>query len=520
MNIKNLLSTFTIIICIHATADAQITFQRIYGGNTYDRGYCTAQTNDGGYILTGVSSSFGAGNGDVYLVKTNAVGDTMWTKTFGGANAEEGHSVQQTQDSGYIVAGYTSSFGSRGYIIKTDVNGSMQWSKTIGGSAFDLIVAVQQTTDLGYIIAGNTISFGSGGFDDYLIKLDANGNIVWTKTYGAPNSDYATSVNQTTDGGYIIAGYTNSFSVGNFDDFYLIKTDANGTLIWSKTYGGTNQDEATSVEQTSDGGYIMAGTTTSFGAGASDVYVVKTDSSGVVTWSKTYGGTGSEFGSGISQTTDHGYIITGSTSSFGAGGDDAYLIRTDSMGNTQWSKTYGGASNDYGKSVKQTTDGGYIVTGYTSSLALSDYVYMIKTDANGNSGCNQGNPSTITGTPATVTGTPTSFSNTGGTTIIPNTLIGSGNIGITLCLSLGVNNVSDENINTSVLPNPFTNELIIKGTTTNGVAILLDITGKEILNQKTFDTETKIKTNNLLPGFYLLNYSEKNKSQNRKVVKL
>ncbi len=317
----------------------------------------------------------------------NPMSATYFAKTYGGEDYDEARSVQQTSDGGYIVAGYTYSFGADDYnifLIKTDANGNIIWAKTYGGTDEDRAYSVQQTSDGGYIVAGITRSFGAGLSDILLIKTDANGNIIWAKTYGGTYYDYAYSVQQTSDGGYIVAGYTASFGAGN-DDIFLIKTDANGNIIWAKTYGGTYYDYAHSVQQTSDGGYIVAGYTASFGAGYYDAFLVKTDANGNIQWAKTYGGTDDDSASSVQQTSDGGYIVAGWTQSFGAGGWDIFLIKTDANGNIQWAKTYGGTYWDGVFSVQQTSDGGYIVAGWTQSFGPGD-IFLIKTDEDGNIG--------------------------------------------------------------------------------------------------------------------------------------
>jgi TolB-like protein len=311
---------------------------------------------------------------------------TSFAKTYGGTNYDWARSVQQTSDGGYIVAGYTTSFGS-GYedifLIKTDASGNLQWAKTYGGTYWDVAYSVQQTSDGGYIVAGYTGSFGAGYEDIFLIKTDANGNIIWAKTYGGTYEDWAYSVQQTSDGGYIVAGYT----AAGWGDFFLIKTDANGNIIWAKTYGETSWDEAFSVQQTSDGGYIVAGRTNSFGAGYSNVFLVKTDAYGNIMWAKTYGVTDLDWAFSVQQISDGGYIVAGITYSFGVDSADIFLIKTYASGNLQWAKTYGGTNSDYASSVQQTSDGGYIVAGWTSSFGASWYdIFLMKTDANGNIG--------------------------------------------------------------------------------------------------------------------------------------
>jgi hypothetical protein len=211
---------------------AQVRFAKTYGGTDDDRAYSVQQTSDGGYILAGFTASFGAGGYDIFLIKTDANGNIQWAKTFGGTYSDRATSVQQTSDGGYIVAGGTWSFGAGSndiFLIKTDAKGNIQWAKTYGGTADDLASSVQQTSDGGYIVVGYTYSFGAGGYDIFLIKTDAKGNIQWAKTYGGATDDGASSVQQTSDGGYIVAGWTYSFSAGD-DDIFLIKMNARGNV--------------------------------------------------------------------------------------------------------------------------------------------------------------------------------------------------------------------------------------------------------------------------------------------------
>ena len=199
------------------TSIAQQVFQKTYGGTGEDTSYSIYQTADGGYIFTGTTNSFGAGGNDVYLIRTDSIGDTLWTKAYGGTGSDHGRSVMQTTDLGYIITGYTNSFGAGEYdvyLIKTDANGNTQWTKTYGGAVYDAGSSVIQTTDGSYIITGVTESFGAGGADLYFIKADANGNKIWTKTFGGSAADHGNSVQQTSDNGYIIAGKTESFGAG------------------------------------------------------------------------------------------------------------------------------------------------------------------------------------------------------------------------------------------------------------------------------------------------------------------
>jgi len=370
----------------HYNGDTTYTWEKTYGGIESDWGGLVAPTSDGGYVVAGVTYSFGAGDNDVYLIKTNALGDKVWTRTYGGTHMDWGYSVAPTSDGGYIVAGETYSFGAGEYdvyLVKTNALGDKVWTRTYGGADWDAGLSVAPTSDGGYIVAGATYSFGAGEYDVYLIKTDVSGNTVWTRTFGGTGEDYGFSVVLTSDGGYIVAGATYSFGAGEYD-VYLVKTDASGNTVWTRTFGGTSYDLGYSVAPTSDGGYIVAGETNSYGAGNTDVYLIKVDASGDIAWSKTYGGSSEEGGNSVAQTGDGGYIVAGYTISFGAGATDVYLIKTNASGGTLWTRTYGGTGNDYGYSVAPTSDGGYIVAGETNSFGAGGYdVYLIKVDANG-----------------------------------------------------------------------------------------------------------------------------------------
>jgi hypothetical protein len=385
------LSAVVLTLLVFSLSQAQQRWERIYGGgNNDDYAYFVQQTSDGGYIVTGSTFSF-ASHGfwdDVWLIKMDASGDTLWTKTYGGPYPDVGYCVRQTSDGGYIIAGGTMSFGagdSDFYLIKTKANGDTLWTRTYGGPDMDDAYSVQQTSDGGYIVAGKTMSFGAGNADVWLIKTNVAGDTLWTRTYGGTGYDLGRSVQQTSDGGYIVAGFTNSFGAGG-GDVYLIKTKADGDTLWTRTYGGTNYDEGRSVQQTSDGGYIVTGYTASFGAGSYDVYLIKTKADGDTLWTRTYGTPNDEFGYSTQQTSDGGYIIAGYKCRIYGDSNDVYLVKTNASGDTLWTRTYGGPDDDYGYSVQQTSDGGYIIAGISNSFSRDCGAYLIKTDGNGNVG--------------------------------------------------------------------------------------------------------------------------------------
>jgi hypothetical protein len=358
---------------ILAATAPEMEWEKTFGGSGTDFAYSVQQTSDGGYIVAGRTNSSGTGLYDAYLIKTDASGNAMWTQTFGGATSDEGYHVKQTTDGGYIIAGRTESYGAGGqdaYLVKTDTSGILSWNQIAN--------AVQQTTDGGYIFVGITESYGAGDQDVYLVKTDDSGTESWNQTFGGTGWEEAYHVEQTTDGGYIISGTTDSYGVG-YEDVYLIKTDDSGNLEWETTFGGIEDEYAYSVEQTTDGGYILAGETYSYGAGSYDFYLIKTDALGILSWNQTFGGTGYEAAYYVQQTADSGYIIAGSTESYGAGGQDVYLVKTDASGNLEWETTFGGSDDDFAYSGQETTDGSYIMAGGTYSYGAGGAdVYLVK----------------------------------------------------------------------------------------------------------------------------------------------
>jgi hypothetical protein len=323
------------------------------------------------FIVIGFQPAF-ANNNNISVGKVEQQPRSgTFMKTFGGTSADYGFFVQQTTDGGYIITGDTRSFGAGGldvWLIKTNSYGNEVWNRTFGGTLFDEGYCVQQTTDNGYIITGYTDTFSDNYYEVWLIKTDSDGNEMWNRTFGGTYNDWAYCVQQTTDGGYIITGVTYSFGAGE-SDIWLIKTDSTGNKEWDRTFGGIDDDKGRCVQQTNDGGYIITGDTYSFGDGGRDVWLIKTNSYGNHMWNKTYEG---GVGNCVQQTSDGGYIITG-------GG---LLIKVDSTGNKEWDKPFEDNKSAY--FVQQTNDEGYIITGnsWSTSDDESD-VWLIKTNSLG-----------------------------------------------------------------------------------------------------------------------------------------
>ena len=350
-----------------------ITFEKTYGGVGWDnqngwnldQGRSGQQTLDGGYVLVGSTMNLNNGINDIYLIKTDQNGNKQWSQTFGEITIYEvGYSVQQTNDGGYIITGNEDL---KIFLIKTDVSGNEQWSQTFGNSTLENIgYSVQQTNDGGYIITG-TINNPPNINSICLIKVDKNGNEQWIQNFG---SGIGNSVQQTLDGGYIITGGISPW-VNDSSGICLIKTDGNGNGQWTQNFG-SSYSEGKSVQQTSDGGYIITGIT-------ENLCLIKTDVNGNEQWIKTFGNVYPEIGNSVKQTLDGGYIITGTKISIDSGNRDVYLIKTDQFGNEQWSQFFGGTGWDEGQSVQQTSDGGYIITG-----TKDEDICLIKTDPDGN----------------------------------------------------------------------------------------------------------------------------------------
>jgi hypothetical protein len=347
---------------------------KTYGDWHEDGGVSIDQTTDGGYIVTGSTFIIQKDAYDLWLLKTDSLGDTLWTKTYGGDEWDYGVSIQQTLDNGYIIAGQTESYGvgyTNIWLLKTDSLGDTLWTKTYGGTEHQYTWCVRQTMDHGFIISGGTNSYGAGGLDAYLIKTDSLGDTLWTKTYGGYYHDEACSVIQTADMGYAFTGFT------EFVDLYIVKTDSLGNMEWTKCYAGPLTDWGYDIHETSDSGYIIVGITYTIGSG--DVWLLKTDSLGDTLWTKTYGGTETEEGYSVALTTDGGYAITGCTESYGVGALDMHVIKTDNLGEERWSLTCGGIDDDIGRAIEQTPDQGYIIVGTTKSFGAGGTdVYLVR----------------------------------------------------------------------------------------------------------------------------------------------
>ncbi|MFX1495580.1 MAG: hypothetical protein ACFFBZ_14950, partial [Promethearchaeota archaeon] len=340
------------------------------------------KTAEGGYAMAGYSFSSGSGLSDFWLVKTTAQGTIEWSKAYGDPQPEVAYSLVQTGDGGFAIVGTTYSYNAGEFdllLVKTDACGEIQWNRTYGGMKVDFPYSLIQTVDGGFAIAGSTDSYGNGGEDFWLVKTDSHGNMQWNRTYGGRLNDCAYSIMQTDDGGYALCGRSHSFGPMGYN-FWLIKTNDAGEMQWNGTYGGYLNDWARAMIQTKDGGYVLAGTTGQFFKD-SNFMCVQVDQDGKLCWNRTYGGPEDEEAYSIIQTLDGGYAVAGYTKSFGVGDGNFWLVKIDSDGTAQWNKTYGGPNSDSAFCLAQAVDGAFIMAGCTDSFGITrSDLWLVKTD--------------------------------------------------------------------------------------------------------------------------------------------
>jgi hypothetical protein len=382
-----------------------IEWSKCYGGSSSEELHAIYPTSDGGYIMGGQTQSADGdvtnqlGWSDCWVVKIAANGAIQWQKSYGSAEWEVLYDIKPTTGGGYVFVGrstsnqgdLTSNYGSDDvWVVKLNNSGNIQWQRSYGGSSHEDPRCIIQTSDGGYAVSGyswssnHDVDSNQGQGDMWILKINSTGNIQWKKSFGSTEYDEAYMIEQTSDGGYIVAGYAgaaNGDVTGHHGgmDAWAIKLNSSGNVEWKKCYGGTSDEWFSSVKQTPDGGFIFFGDTESEDGdvssvnGSSDMWLVKTNSTGNIQWEKTFGGSSYEEGAYLSLTNDGGYIVTGYTASndmdvTGNHGDiDYWVVKLSSSGNIQWQKCMGGPEEDEGYAVIQTADNGYMVLGYSNS---------------------------------------------------------------------------------------------------------------------------------------------------------
>jgi uncharacterized delta-60 repeat protein len=373
------------LLRLRPESESVISWVTSCGGPWYDELADVRQTADGGYIAAGSTWSAGSGYSDFWIVKFRVDGSIEWQNVYGGTVWDLATSLELASDGGYVIAGWTESFGAGerdAWIVKLNPDGTIDWQRTYGGSGSDQVSSIRRTADGGYVAAGWTESYGAGSRDAWVLKLSATGSVEWQKSYGGTSYEEASCIRQITDGGYILAGRTDSYGAGLWDA-WVLRLNADGSVRWQKAYGRSDREMAHSAQQTADLGFIVSG---SRGA---DAWVCKLDGEGSVTWQKTCGGAGVDnyFSAAVQQTRDGDYIVAGHTSSFGAGSQDAWLLKFGADGALSWQMTYGEGGWEGVGSVQQTRDGGYICAGSTLSFGSGNSDgWILKVDSLGNSG--------------------------------------------------------------------------------------------------------------------------------------
>ena len=423
----------SILISLGISLKAQIIFQKTWGGTGIDYAYDIHKASNGGYYIGAVSNSLVNPVTNSYVVRINNTGDTLWTAIYAASsdscNAQYINDICPTTDGGCIAVGGKSVCGNAnigGNIVRFDASGNVLWSKycSYGEDPYPVI----QSADGNFIVGGYVTGIGAGGEDACLMKLNSNGDTLWSKTYGGSGDDWVYHIVQTNDGGYLATGFTTSFGQGN-RDVYVVKTDANGNLQWSKAYGTSNYENAFghSLEKTQDGGYVICGQGDNGTQSNSGWFLMKIDNAGILSWAKYYSGT---YAHAVKETPDKGFVVAGTS------GTGMQLIKTDSVGNLQWSKGYSGRK---GLILELADDGGYMTGGQTTSTGgyNSSYdIQLIKTDANGNSGCNESSPAVTVSTAAFVTVSAASQVAAGANTLNYTLVLARGGILTTQCTAV------------------------------------------------------------------------------------
>ena len=379
------LAVFTIALLVipFVNASSENSWSKTYGGPYGDKAYVVVKSANGGYALAGTTNSFGSGIVNAWLVKTDVDGVVQWNQTYSGLGQAFADGMIQTSDGGFALTGYTYSLDGGLYVwlAKTNSTGGLSWNQTYVDVGTSIAYGLVQTTDGGYAIVGASNSVGSGQNDGWMIKTNSNGVFEWYKTYGGAGNDALYSIVQTNEGGYALSGETESYGNG-LSSIWLIKTDSFGEPRWNQTYSGSDNYISNALIKTADDGYALVGSSKT--SSGDDFLLIKVDSAGVMQWSQTYNGQNSDDALTGIQTSDGGYALVGVTNASSPINAMAWLVKTDSSGVLQWSQTYGGAAQNVLGSMTQTADGGFVLAGYTNSTGAGEEdFWLVKTDANG-----------------------------------------------------------------------------------------------------------------------------------------
>lgn len=409
-------------------------WSRTYGQSGQETGTCIDRTSDGGLLCAGATDSYFGGALSAWIARMDSSGNIVWENAYGGGLGSWIQCIRRTTDEGLIAAGHRVASNGRQdlWVMKLAADGSINWEMTLGSSGDDAALTVRPTADGGYLVGGYTFSYGSGASDAWMLKLSAAGDVAWQRTCGGAGSEWVYDIEPTADGGAIVAGSTSSCGAGDYD-FWVLKLDAAGDVSWQRAYGGGSDDWASSIRVSATGGYLVCGNTRSFGSGSYDTWLVKISDTGVAAWTKRYGGTGSDTAASLQVTPDGGALLAGATDSPGAGGRDAWLLKMDASGRIEWQKSYGGPVNDCNTwiDVRMNPDGSCVVACDTPSESGQGRDLWLFTPAPGGSivfspqsGLVAGTPAvTSSSTPSTVTFTSFVPASSAAAPVVPGTTV-------------------------------------------------------------------------------------------------
>lgn len=367
---------------------AQILFQRVYGGNGYDSGCEVLEASDGGYYIAGSTGSFDENlSGQILLIKTDSFGYVEWRNTYGDQFADQATSMQFSVDGNILVGGYSETVDSsyQMLIMKLTLEGDVLWSKQFGGSEWEFNRQLVALPDGGCAAFGQTYSYGSGDGDFYLVRVDADGNLLWTKTYGGVGLESGESISVSSDGGFYLSGYTESFGSGK-KDIYVVKTDAAGSAIWSNAFGWSEDEFAYgSCTVASDGAVVVVGGTFSNSPGEGDFMMYKISSVGDSVKAVLQDGSTDEYWTDVFEDGAGNFVMVGYVEDSQFGKEDVRVQRVDQYFDFDgMAASKGSMENDRGYDIKETSDGAYIVAGVTGGfLNRFDDVYLFKIGFNG-----------------------------------------------------------------------------------------------------------------------------------------
>ncbi|MCX6274926.1 MAG: T9SS type A sorting domain-containing protein [Bacteroidetes bacterium] len=492
---------FLCFLSLGRSGFSQQAFQHFYGGINQEISLVAFPCPGGGIYYLGATTSTGSGSADPVIMKLDDDGEVIWAHAIGGVNYDVAGAMTLSSDSGLVYAGSTKSYNGNTlddlYFFKTDSMGSMQWSKTFSTADLDVASAIIRTSDNGYAITGYTRETGLKRV--LLIRTDSNGDTLFTRTYGGNGDDQGVEMLQTSDGGFVIIGKTFTQTLGE-SDILMMRTDSQGNLLWTKSYGESLWDEGAGIIKLQDGNYLISGSTISFGQGDFDILLMKTDTSGSIIWGKTYGGAKTDAGYTARENNDGSIVVSGYSNSLGYGhnmrlarqesatkkihandfslrksisdiqsndrGDDStniFLMKVDAAGDTLWTRTYGDGAQDEAFHFSKMDDGGYLMPGFTTSYTNttdSTQMMLIRTDSSGYSGCHEQNAHPLIDTTNFITQT-LAFTQTQGISeniVVSNSLVWNLNAE-DACLYIQVSDNNEEEI--EVYPIPASSKLVV-----------------------------------------------------------